>query len=166
MFLGEKIKLIRTVHELSRDQMSELIDVPSTTIRGWELKGKDPSGQAIIKLFSHAEFQKYSIWFLTGETSPDSGQISPDMNCDISILKADSLTMNGPILNNYKANFTNQIKEDFSLMIGMKWFDSNENTDFDLIGKFIFQNCHPYFHKLIESVTDPIADNISRIEAK
>ncbi len=80
MFYKERIKSIRLNEELSRDEFSQLIDISKGTIRDYEQGLRVPSGEILMKITNHPQFQKYALWLMTGQTAPESGQICPEFS--------------------------------------------------------------------------------------
>lgn len=80
MFYKERIKSIRLNEELSRDEFSQLIDISKGTIRDYEQGLRVPSGEILMKITNHPQFQKYALWLMTGQTAPESGQVCPEFS--------------------------------------------------------------------------------------
>lgn len=80
MDLGKKLKAIRLSEELEREDFSQLIDIPRGTIRNYEQGVNIPRSETLIKITNHPRFKKYTLWLMTGETLPDSGQICPEFS--------------------------------------------------------------------------------------
>ncbi|EHR4175607.1 helix-turn-helix transcriptional regulator [Salmonella enterica] len=73
----EKIKLIRESERLNKRQFSELTGIAYSTLGGYESGVKSPGVESIMKMLQHPRFTKYTLWFMTEQTSPESGQIAP-----------------------------------------------------------------------------------------
>lgn len=73
----EKIKLIRESERLNKRQFSELTGVAYSSLGGYEAGDKKPGVEAIMKILQHPRFTKYTLWFMTDQISPESGQIAP-----------------------------------------------------------------------------------------
>ncbi|WP_394126959.1 helix-turn-helix domain-containing protein [Vibrio hepatarius] len=80
MNLGKKIKAIRIAEGLEREGMSQLVDIPRTTIRNYEQGVREPKGENLEKITKHERFKKYAYWLMTDEVLPESGQIAPDFS--------------------------------------------------------------------------------------
>ncbi|OWF73304.1 transcriptional regulator [Yersinia frederiksenii] len=74
---GEKLKLMRESERLNRREMSELVDIPYGSMTGYELERMKMTLEVGMKIFNHPRFKKYMMWFMTGDISPESGQIAP-----------------------------------------------------------------------------------------
>lgn len=73
----EKIKLIRESERLNRKEISELTGIAYGSFCGYEAGDKKPGVEAIMRLLQHPRFMKYTLWFMTDQVSPESGQIAP-----------------------------------------------------------------------------------------
>ncbi len=91
MNLGKKIKAIRIAEGLEREGMSQLVDIPRTTIRNYEQGVREPKGENLEKITKHERFKKYAFWLMTDEVLPESGQIAPDFSIllDCGVIDAD-----------------------------------------------------------------------------
>ncbi|ENC6432624.1 helix-turn-helix domain-containing protein [Aeromonas veronii] len=74
---SEKLKLMRESERLNRRQLSELTEIPYSSLSSYESGSKEISMKAVKKLFSVPQFSKYMMWFLTDKVAPESGQIAP-----------------------------------------------------------------------------------------
>ncbi|WGL95599.1 helix-turn-helix domain-containing protein [Arsenophonus nasoniae] len=78
MHLGEKIKLMRESERLtSRPTVAKMIGIGNDALWRYEEGKSIPNAEIIIKLLSLPQFEKYALWFTTGKTAPESGQIAP-----------------------------------------------------------------------------------------
>ncbi|NJC99692.1 helix-turn-helix domain-containing protein [Candidatus Erwinia dacicola] len=75
--ISEKLKLIRESERLNRRQFSELTGVVYSTLSSYETGAKSASLEPIMKVFQHPRFSKYTLWFMTDQIAPESGQIEP-----------------------------------------------------------------------------------------
>ncbi|MGJ0625471.1 helix-turn-helix domain-containing protein [Xenorhabdus bovienii] len=75
--IGEKIKLIRESERLNRRQLSELVDIPYSSLTYYESGRTVPDVTVVMKIFNHQKFKKYTMWFMTDEIAPEAGQIAP-----------------------------------------------------------------------------------------
>lgn len=73
----EKIKLIRESERINRKQFSELTGVAYSSLSAYEAGDKNPGVEAMMKVLQHPRFIKYTMWFMTDQISPESGQIAP-----------------------------------------------------------------------------------------
>jgi len=89
--LGKKIQAIRISEELSQPDMAQLIDMSVNSLRAYEQAKRGVSEENLIKITNHPRFIKYTLWLMTGETLPESGQICPVF----SVLEQCGLTVGG-----------------------------------------------------------------------
>ena len=80
MKLGKKIKAIRIAERLNQNEMSQLIEMPLTSLRNYEQEKRGVSEENLIKITQHELFKKYAYWLVTSDVLPESGQISPDFS--------------------------------------------------------------------------------------
>lgn len=75
--IGEKLALVRESERLNRKQLAEITDVPYGSLTYYESGRSIPPTNVIMKILQHPRFTKYTLWFMTDQTSPESGQIAP-----------------------------------------------------------------------------------------
>lgn len=75
--IGEKLALIRESERLNRKQLAEITDVPYGSLTYYESGRSVPPANVIMKIFQHPRFTKYTLWFMTDQIAPESGQIAP-----------------------------------------------------------------------------------------
>lgn len=79
---GEKLKELRKAEGLTQGGFSELIGIGLSTIKNYETGQKEVGLAVIDKIIKHPQFTKYALWLMTGNTAPESGQISPALSPD------------------------------------------------------------------------------------
>ncbi|EIV9525840.1 TPA: helix-turn-helix domain-containing protein [Klebsiella pneumoniae] len=77
MNVSEKLAIMRDSERLNRKQFSELVGIPYSSLSSYEKGVKDMGVQAVMKILQHPRFMKYTMWFMTDQISPESGQIAP-----------------------------------------------------------------------------------------
>lgn len=78
MNLGEKMKLMRESERLtSRPEVAKMIGIGNDALWRYEEGKSIPNAEVVIRLLSLPVFEKYALWFTTGKTAPESGQIAP-----------------------------------------------------------------------------------------
>ncbi|EDW0701020.1 helix-turn-helix transcriptional regulator [Salmonella enterica subsp. enterica] len=82
MTFSEKIRLIREAEGLSQRQFSQIIELPISTLRKYEIDSSIPTIQNLMKITKHPRFKKYALWLTTDETAPEVGQIAPPLSPD------------------------------------------------------------------------------------
>ncbi len=75
MIISDKIKLIRYEQELSRSQLSDLLNLSVRTLEGIENRGNDLRTSITQKLCS--VFPEYTLWLMIDIVDFELGQVSP-----------------------------------------------------------------------------------------
>ena len=76
--VGQKIRQIRETVGLSRPKFAELLAVPPTTLKNYELGYREVGGAFLVALAHHEQLHQFTLWLLSDKTSPELGQISPE----------------------------------------------------------------------------------------
>lgn len=76
--VGQKIRQIREVIGLSRPKFAELLSVPPTTLKNYELGYREVGGAFLVSVASHPQLHQFTLWLLSDKTVPEMGQISPE----------------------------------------------------------------------------------------
>ncbi|RZP89608.1 helix-turn-helix domain-containing protein [Vibrio vulnificus] len=94
MKLGKKIKAVRIAEGLSQPEMAQLVDIAIGSLRNYEQDRKELKADNLVKITNNERFQKYTFWLMTGNTIPESGQISPDFSIllELGIVEDDAST--------------------------------------------------------------------------
>ena len=77
--VGQKIRQIREVIGLSRPKFAELLSVPPTTLKNYELGYREIGGAFLVSMASHPQLHQFTLWLLSDKTAPEMGQISPEL---------------------------------------------------------------------------------------
>ncbi|PSJ45776.1 transcriptional regulator [Zobellella endophytica] len=75
--VGKKIRQIREAMGLSRPKFAELLQVPPTTLKNYELGYREVGGAFLVALAQHPELHKFTLWLLSDRTLEEAGQVSP-----------------------------------------------------------------------------------------
>ncbi|WP_370555483.1 helix-turn-helix domain-containing protein [Edwardsiella tarda] len=79
---SQKLTELRKAEGLTQRQFSELTGVSLGTIKNYE-SGHGIGGIAIVEnVINTEQFQKYTLWIMTGDTAPEAGQIAPALSLD------------------------------------------------------------------------------------
>ncbi len=79
---AEKLKQIRKAEGLTQASFAQAVGVALSTVKNYE-RGDKVVGLSIIdKVTNNQTFKKYTLWLMTGDTHPESGQISPTLSPD------------------------------------------------------------------------------------
>jgi len=77
-----KLREIRKAEGLTQKQFSDLSGISLGTINNYE-SGQHQAGiQTVERIINVMQFQKYTLWLMTGNTAPDAGQIEPALSLD------------------------------------------------------------------------------------
>ncbi|ART83557.1 transcriptional regulator [Oceanisphaera profunda] len=76
--VGKKIRQIRESMGLSRPKFAELLQVPPTTLKNYELGYREVGGAFLVALAQHPELHKFTLWLLADSTIDSVGQVAPD----------------------------------------------------------------------------------------
>ena len=76
--VGQKIRQIRETVGLSRPKFAELLGVPPTTLKNYELGYREVGGAFLVALAHHAQLHQFTLWLLVDKTAAEIGQISPE----------------------------------------------------------------------------------------
>lgn len=74
----KKLRLIRLSEKLTQPAFSELTGIPLSTIKNYESGGQDVGLTIIERALTPVILQKYTLWLMTGQTTPEAGQIAPE----------------------------------------------------------------------------------------
>ncbi|MGF2653488.1 helix-turn-helix domain-containing protein [Serratia marcescens] len=80
--IGEKFRLIREAEGMTRQEFADTVGLPYGTLTNYELRGKQVTEGALMKVAKNPRFKKYAYWLSTDETMPEVGQISPALSLD------------------------------------------------------------------------------------
>ncbi|MGL5947656.1 MAG: helix-turn-helix domain-containing protein [Aeromonas sp.] len=75
--VGHKIRHMREALGYSRPKFAQLLDVPATTLKNYELGYREVGGSFLIALTRHPQFYPYTLWLMTDKTAESVGQIKP-----------------------------------------------------------------------------------------
>ena len=75
--ISEKIVLMRKSEYLSRQQLADLTGVPYGTLSYYESGRSTPPTDVMMNILQTPQFTKYTLWFMTNQIAPESGQIAP-----------------------------------------------------------------------------------------
>lgn len=80
MDIAEKIKKIRETEGLSQFNFAVEVGMNMGTLQNYEYGRRATiRSNELEKICQHPRFQKYTLWLMTGQTLPEAGQISPEI---------------------------------------------------------------------------------------
>lgn len=81
MLIGRKIREIRKAEGLTRKRLSEITGIPVATMKRFETDRIDNIGsETLFKITKNPRFTKYTLWLMSDQIAPESGQISPALS--------------------------------------------------------------------------------------
>lgn len=79
---GKKLKDIRIAEGMTQRGFSEALGIGLGTIKNYETDQREVGLAVLDKVVNHPAFRKYTLWLMTGESTPGTGQISPVLSPD------------------------------------------------------------------------------------
>ncbi|GAA4892559.1 helix-turn-helix transcriptional regulator [Ferrimonas pelagia] len=77
--LSKKIKAIREADGVSQPVFAEKTGISISSLKKIEAGYTGVGSETLVKLTMHPEYEKYTLWLMTGKVAPEAGQISPDI---------------------------------------------------------------------------------------
>ncbi|MGA6677902.1 helix-turn-helix domain-containing protein [Escherichia coli] len=78
----KKLKEIRKSEGLTQAEFSDITGINLGTIKNYE-SGKREVGLSVVdRVINSRDFEKYTMWLMTGKTNEAAGQISPTLSPD------------------------------------------------------------------------------------
>ena len=75
-----RIRPMREAEGMSRDEFARETGLKFQSVTNYELgRNKSIGSEQLEKITNHPRFQKYALWLVTGNTAPEAGQISPEI---------------------------------------------------------------------------------------
>ena len=122
MLIGEKLKLIRERERLNRPQFFDITGIHPDTLKNWESgKNKSIASDKLELITKSAPFKKYALWLITGETAPESGQISP----------SDDVKYNDVLIS--KTILTSAFERTMHTSISLGWLTPKDGINFGML---------------------------------
>ncbi|EOV8629590.1 helix-turn-helix domain-containing protein [Proteus mirabilis] len=79
---GKKLKAIREAEGYSQSKFSELTGINIGVIKNYEYGKQNPGISVIDRVLGTRDFEKYTLWLMTGKTNETMGQIEPSLSPD------------------------------------------------------------------------------------
>ena len=64
--------------KMSRPKFAEILGIPPTTLKNYELGYREVGGAFLVALAHHPELHKFTLWLLADKKVAEIGQIGPD----------------------------------------------------------------------------------------
>ncbi|MCS2169071.1 helix-turn-helix domain-containing protein [Scandinavium sp. TWS1a] len=77
MNLAQKLRAIRKAEGLTQAKFCEISGIALGTLKNYEGGHQEPGIQVVMQVTNSKQFEKYTLWLMTGNTAPQAGQISP-----------------------------------------------------------------------------------------
>lgn len=77
MDLPAKMKALRTREGLTQAEFCDVVGISLSSWKKYEAGITDMGLAPFLKIANHPRFKRYALWLTTGDSAPDSGQISP-----------------------------------------------------------------------------------------
>ncbi|MEC4729067.1 helix-turn-helix domain-containing protein [Shewanella sp. D64] len=77
MSFGKRLKSVIKEERYTQGEFAEEMNVTRGRIEEYIAERNKPSGELFMAMTKHKVFRKYTMWLLSGEVEPNSGQISP-----------------------------------------------------------------------------------------
>ncbi|HBC5824409.1 TPA: helix-turn-helix transcriptional regulator [Escherichia coli] len=74
---SQRLMRMREAEDLSRRQFSDITGIPLNTIQKYETGHQPARAELVERVLQVDRFKKYALWLMTGQVSPDNGQIAP-----------------------------------------------------------------------------------------
>lgn len=75
---SEKLKIMRESERLkSLPEVANMLGINRDALWRYESGKTTPNIEVVTKILNHPRFEKYALWFMTGKTAPEFGQIAP-----------------------------------------------------------------------------------------
>jgi len=74
-----KIRLVRQAEGMAQTAFANEVGINIGTLRNYEQGRTKVNIDELAKITTHPRFKKYTLWLMTGDTAPEAGQISPEI---------------------------------------------------------------------------------------
>lgn len=78
--ISSKLKAIRESEGLSQSKFADLTGISVGMIKQYETGIRGAGTETLLKITTHPEFKKYTLWLMNGETNEAAGQVSPALS--------------------------------------------------------------------------------------
>ncbi|MGL6006083.1 helix-turn-helix domain-containing protein [Aeromonas sobria] len=68
---AKRLRQLREQLDLSRPKFADLLGIPPTTIKNYELGYREIGGGLLLLIANHPTLNQYSQWLLTGIATPE-----------------------------------------------------------------------------------------------
>lgn len=143
----EKLKNIRTDLGLSQRSFADLVGIPESSYKNYELDKREMGANTLMSLLNHPSCEKYSLWFITGNTNPDSGQIAPGDAEPETTVENQAVTQV-----EFDQQFMKVVEDSMLMFCHLGWFEvkftKEDKIDFDTCSSLILKDIKPVLQKM------------------
>ncbi|HIF9180381.1 TPA: helix-turn-helix domain-containing protein [Photobacterium damselae] len=80
MAFEKKLKAIIKEERYTQRQFAEMVGIPLSSLVNYLSGRREPPYSVVVKIVTHPNFSKYTIWLMGGDIQPGSGQVCPDFS--------------------------------------------------------------------------------------
>lgn len=77
MKMSQKLRAIRKAEGLTQAKFCEITGLALSTLKNYEGEHREPGIQIVTQVVNTTLFKKYTLWIMTDDIAPESGQIAP-----------------------------------------------------------------------------------------
>ncbi|MGR5464539.1 helix-turn-helix domain-containing protein [Photobacterium damselae] len=94
MSFSKRLKAIVKEERFTQAKFADEVGVSRSAVEKYLSGENEPTARILMKIAQHQAFRKYTMWLLTGNVEPNSGQISPELStqerCGLVVDKSNS----------------------------------------------------------------------------
>lgn len=80
MAFEKKLKAIIKEERYTQRQFAEMVGIPLSSLENYLSGRREPPYSVVVKIVTHPNFSKYTMWLMGGEIQPNSGQVCPEFS--------------------------------------------------------------------------------------
>lgn len=156
--ISDKLKSIRADLGLSQRNFAEMVGIPESSYKNYELDKREMGSSTLLSLLSNENCKKYSLWFLTGDSSPDIGQVAPgekvsEQQTSIAEISQDE----------FQEEFIKTVEDSLLMFCHLGWFEvklkKEDKVDIDTCAKLILKDVTSVLRKMPRTL-----DNLNLVD--
>lgn len=74
---GKRLKAVIVEEGISQREFAEEMNLSKKAVENYVAEKRIPGGELFMTMTKHKVFRKYTMWLLSGEVEPNSGQVCP-----------------------------------------------------------------------------------------
>ncbi|MEQ3511975.1 helix-turn-helix transcriptional regulator [Pseudoalteromonas sp. BZB3] len=134
---SEKVKSIREYSRLSQQKFVDAVGIPLASYKRYETGATSPTASTLKAILEYKDYKKFTLWLMTGDTDPSSGQISPETATNTqpqSLISREE----------FHDKFVSEVAESMKMFGYLGWIEVNtDKIDFEACGKLVFKEVEP-----------------------